>query len=90
MEYVSFGLWDRILVVVVVWIMRGLDLLEEYVNMGGENPVDDDFEWLLDRKRLQIVVVDWMVVEELLSVALGVLQLLHLGTSVETDSLWEA
>jgi len=31
--------------VVVVWIMRGLDLREENVKMGGENLVDDDFEW---------------------------------------------
>ena len=58
MKSVSFGLWDRILEGVVVWMMQGLDLLEECVNMGGENLVDDDFEWLLDRKRLRIVVVD--------------------------------
>jgi len=38
--------WDRILEGVVVRIMRGLDLLEGYGNMDGENLVGDGFEWL--------------------------------------------
>ena len=74
----------------MVRIMRGLDSLEDYVNLGGENLVDDDFEWLLDRKRFRIVVVGWRVVGELLSVVLRVLLLVHLVMSVETHFVWKA